>query len=60
MAHRLRYIAYQRETDKLWGVGLWDFVLSRIVDPIAFSADEKEEAERKADNLNRAFEVLQF
>ena len=60
MANRLRYIAYQRETDNLWGVGLWDFVLARIVDPIAFASEERDDAERKADSLNRAFSVLQF
>ena len=59
MPHHLRYIAYKRETDGLWGVGLWDFVLKKIVDPIAFATEDQEKATRKADALNRAFDVIQ-
>jgi hypothetical protein len=60
MSHHLRYIAYKRETDGLWGVGLWDFILKKIVDPIAFSTEDEEKATRRADVLNRAFDVIQF
>ena len=60
MPHHLRYIPYKRDTDGLWGVGLWDFMLKKIVDPIAYSTDDENQAKRKADVLNRAFDVLQF
>ena len=59
MSFTLRYIAYKRETDGLWGVGLWDFILEKIVDPIGFATEDEDKAQRKADALNRAFTVLQ-
>jgi hypothetical protein len=59
MAHTLRYIAYKRDNGK-WGVGLWDFMQRKIVDPLAGEYDEQGRAQRVADKMNSAMSVIAF
>lgn len=56
MGMRLRYIPFEHP-DGAWGVGLWDCVLKRIVDPLGGKHETEDDAKKVADTMNNAFMV---